>query len=93
VERTGPDPAILVCGESGGLPVELAPGPADVVVKLDPPLRISRSFEPGTRWVLQVLDFPDLDPPERQWRWLADPAPVAAPADPAAGAEGERLDE
>ena len=71
VESVGADPAVMVCGETGGLPVRLAPGAAAVVVKLDPPLRVESDFEPGTRWVLQVLDFPALDPPERQWRWKA----------------------
>jgi hypothetical protein len=80
VESTGADAAVLVCGESGGLPVEILSGPAAVVVKLDPPLRVERSFQPGTRWLLQVLDFPALDPPERHWRWLDDgPPPVGAP--------------
>jgi hypothetical protein len=75
VERRGADPAILVCGESGGLPVEVGPGSADVVVNLDPPLRVPRDFVAGTRWVLQVLDFPGLDPPERLWRWQAESPP------------------
>ena len=83
VESTGADAAVLVCGESGGLPVEMLSGPSAVVVKLDPPLRLERSFPPGTRWLLQVLDFPALDPPERQWRWLDDgPPPVAAEPEP-----------
>lgn len=75
VESAGADPAILVCGKTGGLPVQLAAGPAAVVVDLDPPLRVERSFVSDTRWVLQVLDFPGLDPPERQWRWLAEAPP------------------
>ena len=58
--------------------MRLAPGAAAVVVQLDPPLRIVRNFNPGTRWVLQVLDFPGLDPPERQWRWTAGASPEAA---------------
>lgn len=78
VESTGNDPAVLVCGETGGLPVQMEPGRKSIVVNLDPPLRIERNFTPGTRWVLQVLDFPNLDPPERQWRWLAETAPPAA---------------
>jgi hypothetical protein len=91
VESTGSDAAVLVCGESGGLPVEVLSGRSAVVVKLDPPLRIERSFMPGTRWLLQVLDFPALDPPERQWRWVDDgPPPVAAePGAPAPVAEPE----
>ena len=85
VESTGDDPAILVCGETGGLPVQMEPGPKSILVELDPPLRIERNFTPGTRWVLQVLDFPNLDPPERQWRWLAEKPPVAAGAPQAGG--------
>jgi hypothetical protein len=77
VESRGPDPAILVCGESGGLPVQVPPGNVDIVVKLDPPLRVEHRFQPGTRWVLQVLDFPGLVPTERQWRWHADAVPGA----------------
>jgi hypothetical protein len=78
VESVGADPAVLVCGESGGLPVRLAPGAAAVVVSLDPPLRVESNFEPGTRWVLEVVDFPGLDPPERHWRWKAAVASEAA---------------
>ncbi|MGH0028563.1 MAG: hypothetical protein ACQGVC_02140 [Myxococcota bacterium] len=85
VQTAGADPAIVVCGESGGLPVQLAPGRAEVVVKLDPPLRVPRNFLPGTRWVLQVIDFPGLDPPERQWRWHADAAPAGTGALAAGG--------
>jgi hypothetical protein len=90
VESTGADAAVLVCGESGGLPVEVLSGPSAVVVKLDPPLRVERSFPPGTRWLLQVLDFPALEPPERHWRWRDDgPLPVAAGPEevPPVGAE------
>jgi hypothetical protein len=90
VESTGPDAAVLVCGESGGLPVEVLSGRSAVVVKLDPPLRLERSFMPGTRWLLQVLDFPALDPPERQWRWVDDgPPPVATQPDEEAPAAAE----
>lgn len=83
VESAGADPAILVCGRSGGLPVQIAPGPAEVVVELDPPLRVPRSFVGGTRWVLQILDFPGLDPPERHWRWQAEAPPAAEDGAPA----------
>ena len=33
--------------------------------------RVERNFPPGARVVLEVLDFPALDPPERRWRWQA----------------------
>lgn len=78
VESTSPEPAVMACSEAGGLPVQVPKGSAAVVVKLDPPLRVKRRFRPGTRWVLQVLDFPGLDPQERQWRWQAGSPPVSA---------------
>jgi hypothetical protein len=69
VERAGPEPAVWGCSKSGGLPVAAPPSAARVVVRLDPPLVVERSFPADTRWVLEVLDFPALGPGERQWRW------------------------
>ncbi len=44
---------------------------------------VEREFEPGERWVLEVVDFPALDLGERQWRWRpleeAAKAPVEEP--------------
>jgi hypothetical protein len=51
------------------------------VLQLDPPLRLDRSFAPGSRWQLDVLDFPALDPPVREWRWRELP-PEPVPASP-----------
>ena len=69
VERAGPDAAVWGCSKSGGLPVATPPSAARVVVRLEPPLIVERSFPADTRWVLEVLDFPVLGPGERQWRW------------------------
>jgi len=97
IELERPEPLIAGCSDVGGLPVAVPPGPGTVVVELDPPLRVGAHFAAGRRHVLQVLDFPSLDPPRRHWRWLpvdgSDPgglsseaeAPEAAPS--AAGDE------
>jgi hypothetical protein len=69
VERAGPAAAVWGCSKSGGVPVTAPPTAARVVVPLDPPLVVERSFPADTRWVLEVLDFPALGPGERQWRW------------------------
>ncbi|HEX5066546.1 MAG TPA: hypothetical protein VFY49_10555 [Myxococcota bacterium] len=69
VERAGPEAAVWGCSKAGGLPVAAPPSAARVVVRLDPPLVVERSFPAETRWVLEVLDFPALGPGERQWRW------------------------
>jgi hypothetical protein len=69
VERLGPEPAVVGCSEARGLPIAVPLGPARVVVALDPPLVLERSFPPGTRWILEIVDFPALGPGERQWRW------------------------
>ena len=53
------------------MPVATPFNAARVVVKLDPPLVVERSFPPETRWVLEVVDFPALGTGERQWRWRA----------------------
>lgn len=81
----GDDPAIEMCGDVNGLPVEVRSGAAEIVVELTPPLRVTHEFVDGKRWKLEVIDFPTLDPPERQWRWreVAKPAAVD-PATPAA---------
>ena len=63
------DPGLHLCGEAHSHAIPVPPGRATVVVQLDPPLRVARSFAPGSRWQLEVLDFPALDPPVREWRW------------------------
>jgi len=87
LEVSEPEPMVVGCSDAGGLPVAVPPGAATVVVDLDPPLRVDAQLDPGARRRLQVLDFPLLDPPTRQWRWVELPAHTAsAPADGA----GER---
>jgi len=81
VERLGREPAVVGCSEAGGLPVAIAPGTARLVVALDPPLVLERSFPANSRWALEIVDFPALDPPARHWRWraLEAPEPESAP--------------
>jgi len=43
------------------------------------PLRVERSFLPGSNLVLQVIDFPALDPRVRKWRWKTVAADAAQP--------------
>ena len=69
IEVSKPEPMVIGCSEVGGLPIAAPPGRATVVVELDPPLRVEATFAPGRRHVLQVLDFPALDPATRHWRW------------------------
>jgi hypothetical protein len=76
VEAESLDPSLRLCGEAQAHPVPVPPGRGTVVVQLDPPLRVERRFEPGTRWRLDVIDFPQLDPPVREWEWRQLPAPV-----------------
>ncbi|MEM7411022.1 MAG: hypothetical protein AAF430_12365 [Myxococcota bacterium] len=78
VEAQEPEPRVVGCSEAGGLPIQVPPGKNAVVVDLDPPLRLEANFSPGKRYVLQVLDFPSMDPPTRDWRWLNQP-PVSEP--------------
>src|SRR6185503_15093155 len=70
VEVAKPEPMVIGCSEAGGLPVAAPVGRGTVVVELDPPLRVEAYFAAGRRHVLQVLDFPALDPETRHWRWL-----------------------
>jgi len=85
LEVSQPEPMVVGCSDVGGLPVAAPPGPVTVVVDLDPPLRVEGRFDPGARRLLQVLDFPLLDPPTRQWRWIELPPHTAsAPGDGAA---------
>ena len=80
VERAGADSAVWGCSESGGLPIATPLNAARVVVRLDPPLVVERSFPPETRWVLEVVDFPALGSGERQWRWRAMEGPLPSGA-------------
>jgi VWA domain-containing protein len=80
LEVAKPEPMVVGCSEVGGLPIAAPAGRGTVVVELDPPLRVEATFAPGRRHVLQVIDFPALDPATRHWRWLdAHPAPAGAP--------------
>jgi hypothetical protein len=81
LEVTKPEGMVVGCSEVGGLPVAAPPGRGTVVVELDPPLRVDATFVPGRRHVLQVIDFPALDPATRHWKWIDGPS-----AAPAAGA-------
>jgi hypothetical protein len=78
IELEEPEPMLAGCSNAGGLPVAVPPGPGTVVVELDPPLRVGAYFEAGRRHVLQILDFPGLDPARRHWRWM--PSEGGAPA-------------
>jgi hypothetical protein len=55
--------------------VAVGPGVARLVVGLEPPLVLERGFPAASRWVLEIVDFPALDPPARHWRWRALAAP------------------
>lgn len=77
VERVGREPAVVACSEAGGLPVAVGPGVARLVVGLEPPLVLERGFPAASRWVLEIVDFPALDPPARHWRWRDLAAPEA----------------
>lgn len=63
------EPGLRLCADAQTLAMPVPPGRATVVVRLDPPLRLERSFPAGSRWQLEVLDFPALDPPVREWHW------------------------
>jgi hypothetical protein len=76
LEVTKPEPMVVGCSEVGGLPIAAPPGRGTIVVELDPPLRVEATFVPGRRHVLQVIDFPALEPATRHWRWL-DARPAA----------------
>ena len=69
---------VIGCSEVGGLPIAAPPGRGTIVVELDPPLRVEATFAAGRRHVLQVIDFPALDPATRHWRWLDAQAAAAA---------------
>jgi len=80
LELATPEPMIVGCSEVGGPPIAAPAGRGTVVVELDPPLRVDATFAPGRHHVLQVIDFPALDPATRHWRWLE--TPLAASAKP-----------
>jgi hypothetical protein len=77
IEMAKPEPMVVGCSEVGGLPIAAPPGRGTVVVELDPPLRVEATFAPGRRHVLEVIDFPALDPATRHWRWR-DTRPAGA---------------
>ena len=78
IEVAKPEPMVVGCSDAGGLPVAAPVGRGTVVVELDPPLRVDAYFVAGRRQVLQVIDFPGLDPKTRHWRW-ADATPDSTP--------------
>src|SRR6185503_19289237 len=77
VEVAKPEPMVIGCSEVGGLPIAAPVGRGTVVVELDPPLRVEATFAPGRHQILQVLDFPALDPQTRHWRWVDDEGAVS----------------
>jgi len=79
IKTTGSDPAILGWGLVNDIPVGVRTGELEIVVDLSPPLRVTRQFEAGASWKLEVLDFPSLEPPERQWRWQRMDATAPTP--------------
>ena len=72
--RASPSRWWSAAARSAGCRSRRRPGRGTVVVELDPPLRVEAYFAPGRRHVLQVVDFPALDPETRHWRWLDSPA-------------------
>jgi von Willebrand factor type A domain len=80
IEVAKPEPMVVGCSDAGGLPVAAPAGRGTVVVELDPPLRVEAYFAAGRRHVLQVLDFPALEPETRHWRWM-DTKPETAAAE------------
>jgi len=82
LEVAKPEPMVVGCSEAGGLPIAAPAGRGAVVVELDPPLRVEAYFAPGHRHVLQVLDFPALDPQTRHWRWVDSRPGTDAPGSP-----------
>jgi hypothetical protein len=79
VDSPSLDPGHRLCGEAEAHPLPVPPGEASLVVQLDPPLNVTRQFAPGSRWQLEVLDFPQLDPPVREWRWRELPPEPRSP--------------
>lgn len=80
IEVAKPEPLVVGCSDAGGVPVAAPVGRGTVVVELDPPLRVDAYFAAGRRHVLQVIDFPALDPKTRHWRWT-DPNAETADAE------------
>ena len=59
--------------EADGNPVDVPSGPAKLMVEGEPIVEIGPlPLEPGTRTRVQLLDFPMLDPPLREWRWKVE---------------------
>jgi von Willebrand factor type A domain len=80
LEVEDPEPIVIGCSEVGGLPIAAPAGRGTIVVELDPPLRVEATFAPGRVRVLEVIDFPALDPSTRHWRWREEsPGAEAAP--------------
>ena len=73
LELRDPSPVVVGCSDAGGTPVAAPVGPATVVVELDPPMRIDGHFVSGRDYLLQILDFPSLEPHTRRWRWQDAP--------------------
>ena len=82
IEVATPEPMVVGCSDAGGVPVAAPAGRGTVVVELDPPLRVEASFAAGRRHVLQVLDFPALEPETRHWRWVEPKSEATAAEKP-----------
>lgn len=69
---------VLARGLSGGPAVDVPSGSARVIVELDPPARIGPLLlSPDAETHIRVLDFPQLEPRVREWRWDTRPLAVA----------------
>jgi hypothetical protein len=63
-----PEAGAAIEGRAGGPPVKAPPGLARIVVGLDPPLEVGPiRLGTGALVRVRVLDFPDADPPVRDW--------------------------
>ncbi len=58
-------------------------GPVTIELDLDPPARIGPLvLSPGTWTRLRVIEFPDLDPPVREWVWATEPLAPGSRSEP-----------
>lgn len=80
-------PRVIAAARADGVSRSLPAGPGVVLVELDPPLRIGPlALEPARLTRLRILDFPQLEPPVREWS--LETLPLAPEAEPAAEAAG-----
>jgi hypothetical protein len=74
-----PEPHVLLEGTAGDPVAALPPGPARVLLQLDPPLVLGPfDFASGTLTRVRVVDLPRLGPEGRAWRVETLPAVEAA---------------